>query len=106
MRYVLGYGIGSSTFSKQRKVGASFVPPTDLDISGRSYESWKIDAYLNYHAGIIDSYETEIEVLANYGDGIDIRGNENPTTSSLIARQILHDNYVKVDYNIGYDPNQ
>lgn len=65
-----------------------------LDISGLGLDSDNIDAYLIYHADVLGTNNTEL----------DIRGNDNPTAVSADARQTLFDNYVLVNYNPGYTP--
>lgn len=35
---------------------------------------------------------------------VDIRGNENPTAASAVARQTLNNNGIYVDYNQGFIP--
>lgn len=87
----LGMGLGLQRF--QQSGVLPFVPPDDLDISGRNYESWKVNAYLVYHAFTLGTSNTMLF----------IKGNEDPTSGSLDAINELNSRNVAIDYNSNYN---
>lgn len=69
-----------------------FIPMSETNLFGKNLSSDDIDTRLIYLSGTV--YEGEV----------DVRGNENPTSTSAAARQTLYDNYVLVIYNEGFTP--